>query len=299
MYVIGVDIGGTSTRVALFEAQGLQLRIVQQTDCPTDPAHVVGPIADAIRALVPADTDVAACGVGVPEYVHQGEVLSSMVVRLAPADIRALERTVAAASHRPAVVHVDADVRCAALAEWHALGDAKASMAYVSLGTGLSCALVGPGGECWEGASGGAISLGEWPAAATGIGMTPATTNLERFASGRGVEERFHEATGLTATCREVCAKSADGDPLATEVLTEAGVAIGGAVRQLYAVLDPTYVVVGGGLGSASTPVWDSLLSAATAPIAGREPVKLRQAALGPQSGILGAALTALRTSTA
>jgi glucokinase len=261
---------------------------------PTNIADAAEAILLGIRELSDSghELDVDACGIGLPEYVHDGRIASSMVVHMGAAGraqiAQELGRSGAVFSTR-----YESDVRCGALAEWHAAADPDLSLLYLSVGTGISSALVLAGGEVLRGAHGGAISLGEWPAPASSLDGHAMGRNLEQFASGQGISERYRQATGRTLSTRQIAGCAAD-DATAATILREAGAALGEAARRLYAVLDPTLIVVGGGLGTADTPLWRELRSAALIPIPGRSPARIRQARLGPHAGELGAALVAL-----
>ncbi|MCU1550571.1 MAG: hypothetical protein JWR36_1131 [Glaciihabitans sp.] len=294
MRALGVDVGGTSTRVALFTGDArLGLHQIARTERPTNPRDAAEAILLGIRDLIDAghDMEVTACGIGLPEYVHDGTVTSSMVVQFTPEGRSAIARELSAFGTNT-IIRVDSDVRCAALAEWHASADQGLSLLYLSVGTGLSSAFVLPGGELLQGARGAAISLGEWPAP-PGPDESIVHGNLEQFASGQGIEQRYLIATGRSLTTPQIAARAAE-DAVAEAILREAGAALGDAARRLHAVLDPTRIVIGGGLGSATTPLWEELESAAVKPIPQRSPIDIRQAALGARSGEVGAALVAL-----
>jgi glucokinase len=60
------------------------------------------------------------------------------------------------------------------------------------------------------------------------------------------------------------------------------------------ALLDPPVVVIGGGLGTAATPLWDALRDAYTGRTARRPAApSIVQAQLGPRAGLIGAGLAA------
>jgi glucokinase len=282
--VLGIDVGGTTTRVALFRlADGRPLEI-DRWDGPTDrrdASATIGVGVADLRARHDLDA-VRACGIGVPEYVREGQVRSALVIELGavePGSIGLPGET---------IVRVDSDVRCGAVAEWDELRDPAAGLLYVSLGTGLSSAFVLPGGVAWVGATGAAISLGEWPSPMAGV-------TLEGFASGAGIFSRHLAETGEARSAVELAAGAEAGDPRAHRLLAEAGTAVGSAIRQDHALLDPDRIVVGGGLGTAHGALWSALERAAAVPIPGRSGPVLRQAALGDRSGTLGAALLAAR----
>ncbi len=288
--VLGIDVGGTTTRVALFRTIDGRPHEVGRWSGPTRREDATRGIRDGIAALaVRHDVgEVRACGIGVPEYVDGGRVRSELVLRLGPSLGAALDP---AAIGLPVgtALRIESDVRCGALAEWDALGDSTASAVYISLGTGLSSTLVLPGGTCWTGRTGGAISLGEWSSPVAG-------TTLEGFASGAGIEARHAAATGTATSTPRIVESAAAGDAAALRLLVDAGAAVGTAIRQLHAVIDPAFVILGGGLGVADGPLWDALRVAAADPIAGRSDVVLRRAALGERSGTIGAAIVAARS---
>lgn len=252
--VLGIDVGGTSVRAAAARDGAL----LERRDAASGPdlAETVVELAHALAE----GRDIAGIGVGVPEYVDGGRVTSTEVIPWDDGIVAALERI--------APVVIEADVRCAAAAEWAAF---REPLLYVSWGTGLSSTLVLGDGTAWAGARGRALALGERRV----DGVT-----LESFASGRGIER----AHGSGATARELAVRDD-----AADLFRRAGELVAAAVRDAALLLDPARVVIGGGLGTADSParrtleeLWD--LS-----------IPLTTAAHGADSGLVGAALVALR----
>jgi glucokinase len=232
--VLAFDIGGTTARAALARDGCIGGR----RSAPTASGRLratIRKLADELAAE--AGSPIAAVGVGVPEYVHQGRVMSSEVI--AWNDEIALDLSGIA----PTVV-IESDVRCGAIAEWSA--EPAGSLLYISWGTGLSSTLVLPDGRAWEGDHGRAIAFGERPVSC-GSG---AASTLERVASGRGVEEVYAARTGRRLTAELIAASA---DQVAHDVLREAGQLVAAALLDLSRVLDPGRVVVGGGFGLAPT----------------------------------------------
>lgn len=251
---LAIDIGGTSVRAAIVRDRAILERL----------EHASGPdLAETTVRLARSlanGREIAAIGVGVPEYVHGGRVTSAEVIPWndsIEAELRAI-----------APVRVEADVRCGALAEWSA---EPGSLLYVSWGTGISCTLVLPDGTAWEGARGRAIALGE---------RVVEGGTLESVASGRGIEA----ASGSGATARELAARSD-----ATALFERAGELVAAAVRDAALLLDPDRVVLGGGLGTADTAALRTVRERWSLDI------PLTTAAHGADSGIVGAAIVALR----
>jgi glucokinase len=85
------------------------------------------------------------------------------------------------------------------------------------------------------------------------------------------------------------------GDPLATEVVAEAGRHLGVALVSLANIFDPDVFVIGGGVSAVGElligPAREELRSRALPPM-NDTPVKLAE--LGPEAGMIGAAAMAL-----
>ncbi|MGX5682498.1 ROK family protein [Schumannella luteola] len=251
---LAIDVGGTSVRAALVRDGELLDRL----EHPSGP-DVCATIVQLARSLA-RGRDIAAIGVGVPEYVEAGRVTSTEVV--------AWDDSVVADLGEIAPVTVEADVRCGAIAEW---AQSPGSLLYVSWGTGISSSLVLPDGSPWAGERGRAIALGE---------RLIGGASLESLASGRGIETAF----GSGASARELAGRD-DAAPL----FRRAGQLVADAVRDAALLLDPARVVIGGGLGTADT------LARRTLEEQWDLGIPLSTAAHGADSGLVGAAIIALR----
>lgn len=232
-------------------------------------------------------------GVGVPELVDaEGNVASENAIPWLGVPVAVHLSEVA-----PAVI--ESDVRAAALAEaTFGAGEPFGTFVYVSVGTGISSCLV-LDGHPYRGARGNALVLASAPTTAT----CPRCGNvfdslLEEFASGPALVARYNGlGRGPVARAEEVVAAARDGDAPAVEVVESAGAALGSSVGLLINVLDPEAVVVGGGLGTAGGRYWESLVQSARRRVwsAATREVAILPAGLGPDAGVAGAALTALR----
>jgi len=287
--VLAIDVGGTKTLLGLVGAEGEVLAEHQvATRAEEADADDLGRV---LRAVADLGVDVtrgtlAGVGAGFPEYVSpDGHLLSHEVISWGEQPDAALARVLRDRGLGDVPVRIDSDVRLGARGEaWRGAGRGLGSFLYVSLGTGLSTALV-IGSRPWPGAHGEAIAFGEWPAPSV-PGEEP-VRNLERFASGAGIAERYLARTGVPRITREL---TVNPDADALEVLTSAGAALGQAMAALVRVLDPEAVVLGGGLGSAAGPLHDAL-DATYAAAGVRAPI--RTATLGPRSAMIGAAALA------
>lgn len=279
---VALDVGGTKIAGALVDSAG---QIRYDTERPT-PQSEAG--ADpGLRATLALASDLAeqasargwaveAVGAGFPEYVDEAGRLTSREVMAwseQPASLLA-----AAFGAVPCVV--ESDVRCGAVAEWkRGAAQDRSGVFYVSLGTGLSAVSI-VDGQVVRGARGEAIAFGEWD---VGDG------NLESFASGAGIATRYATAAGERIDTREIVRRT---DATALSVLTSAGRALGAAIADVVSLLDPPIVVLGGGLGTAETPLHQALRETYEQRTARRpDPPPLMTAALGGRAGFLGAAL--------
>jgi glucokinase len=282
---IGVDVGGTKIAVGLVTGTG---RLVSHAVVPTGNGRRPGQIlADAVAAAdaMAAEASrigvaVAGVGIGVPEIVDgSGRITTAAVLDWIDIPVAG-----AFAHIGPAVVA--ADVRAAAYAESRAgAGRGLETFAYLSVGTGISHALV-QNGVPYEGSRGAALLLGS---------TTMADQPLESVASGPAIAAAYAALTGRSRSTEEVLGAVA-GDEQARRVVEVAATALGHAVAVLIDILDPAAIVVGGGLGSAAGPYWDIMEQTVRPRVwlpAARD-IPILRAGLGPGSGVIGAALLTL-----
>jgi glucokinase len=150
------------------------------------------------------------------------------------------------------------DANACALAEWRfGAGRGCHNMVFLTSGTGMGAGLI-LNGKLYDGASGDAGEVGHMRLATDGpVGFGKAGS-FEGFCSGGGIARlaiaaaRRHgsqpawlEVDGGTSTKR-VAEAARSGDPIATEVMNEAGRRLGQAAAILIDVLNPERIVIGG-----------------------------------------------------
>lgn len=286
---LALDVGGTKVAGALIDATGRirydAERPTPQSDAGADPGltETLSLVAELVGHASAQGWRLSGVGAGFPEYVDESGQLTS--------------REVLDWTEQPAVLLADAcggvpcvvesDVRCGAIAEWrHGAGQGHPGVFYVSLGTGLSAASI-VDSQIIRGARGEAIALGEWT-------LPSGRSNLETYASGAGIAARYAVTTQERIEAREIAHRASEGDVCAQHVLTSAGQALGIALVDVVSLLDPPIVILGGGLGSAETPLHQALRVTYDEHVARRpKPPPLVAAALGSRAGLIGAALLA------
>lgn len=290
---LAIDAGGTKLLGGLVGRDRTILH-EEEVATPRSPAGVDPGLRELARlatglAAVARERryDVRAVGLGFPEYVGDDAATSSEVFAWDRQPAEVLGEIV------PGVpVAVEADVRCAAVAEASARGlGTGSSLFYVSWGTGLSTTYVLDGRPV-AGHRGEALAFGEWPVPAA---VDPSWSgNLEQYAAGLSLGRRYTSLTGTDADGRGVIARADDGDPVALEVVETAAGALARAVAQVVQLLDPQVVVLGGGLGTSGTRLPRRVVELLPTLLHRPDPPPVQPAVAGACAGLVGAALVAL-----
>ena len=299
--VLGIDVGGTSIRAGLFVPRSGSLRHVRaiRTDASNGARQALARAAAVAREVVEAGSrsglTVHQVGIGVPELVGPGgEIESAAILSWRSAGVR---KAFAAYGD----VTIASDVRAAALAEAR-LGAARGSptFLYVGVGTGISSTLF-IDGRPYLGAHGHAIAFASGPTrAAEPADHGTVVLPLEARASGPALVRRA-KALGLhAADAVEVCRAAQAEAGIARGVVDDAATELAAHVAILVNALDPSLVVLGGGVGAAPGRYWTSFRAALPRFAWGRyaRRVRVRRARLGARGGMIGAALSAVEAST-
>ena len=285
---IGVDIGGTTFKAAIFDgaALGPVHRGVTGKDCPA--AEVLTEIRDTIGELA-ATTRLELRGAGIA-CAGIVDATAGIAVRGAGLGWHDVDVLAAVRGAHGLPVALEHDVYLAALAEWETgAGVGAGSMLYVSVGTGIASRLFTEAGTD-RGHTGLAGEMGFIP-------VGDGARWLESVASGRSMSDAYHRIAGRTLAAEQIVAAAGHGDPAAVQVWSEAMDALAQGIATAVCLQDPEIVVVGGGVSTAGQVLLDEINPRITALIeALREPPPTVLAAHGADSGIIGAALHARRT---
>jgi len=300
--VLGIDVGGTSIRAGLFLPRSGSMRHVRsiRTEASRGGRHALARATAVAREVVEAGSrsglSVDRVGIGVPEFVGpRGEIESRAVLPWRSSRVRR-------AFAEYGDVTIASDVRAAALAEAR-LGAARGSptFLYVGVGTGISSTLF-IDGEPWLGTHGHAIGFASGatcaaPARDGGTGFAP----LESRASGPALVRRANELGFRAEDAQDLCRAAHSRPGVARKVVDAAATELAAHVAILVNALDPSLVVLGGGLGTAPGRYWKSFRTALPRFAAGRyaRRVRIRRARLGARGGLVGAALCAVEAGAA
>jgi len=305
--IVGVDIGGTKVLAGIVDEQGR----VSSTALRTTPGRrvVTAQVEDALVGAIldsTAGRPLAGVGVAAAGFVDsQGERV--MFAPHLPWQGEPLRRLLEERLDCP--VALDNDANCAARAEAHhgaARGATSALM--ITMGTGIGGAVL-LDGNVLRGANGMAGEFGHMQVVPDGQACECGKKGCwEQYSSGNALVRNaralmaeqpsvLDEMSGgfpERVTGPMVTSAAEEGDLVARAAFATVGEWLGVGVANLVAALDPEMVVIGGGVSAAGDKLLDPARSALQRNLVGaahRAVPSLVAAQLGPQAGMIGAAL--------
>lgn len=270
-YGFGIDVGGTTIKMSLFEMTG---KMLDKWEIPTDTKNQGSSILDDIAAAVEGKLnekkigkeDVAGIGIGVPGPVTG----SAVVIRCANLGWGRVDVAQELGAKTGLPVKVGNDANIAALGEmWQGGGKGYKNAVMVTLGTGVGGGII-IDGKIVEGPNGaggeiGHIFVEENEPEACGCGKHGC---LEQYASATGVVRLANRALAADGrasslrsfdkiTAKDVFDAAKDKDAVALEVVEKMGKILGTALANVACVVDPEVFVIGGGVSKAGPILTD------------------------------------------
>lgn len=263
-YSFGVDVGGTTVKLGLFEND----RLIEKTEIVTRTQNggerilpdIAKKIDEICRARQLEKADVRGVGVGVPGPIDaRGTVNRCVNLNWG---VFNLHDALGALTGLRVVGGNDAN--CAALGEFYDGGGAGAdSVLFLTLGTGVGGGVI-LNGKILGGAHGCGGEVGHITVSAPD--KAPCTCGkfgcLEQYASANGIvrvcRQRLAEFDGRTVltsaeplTCKAIFDAAKDGDAFAVRTLDTVFDYLGEALASACCVCDPECVILGGGVSRA------------------------------------------------
>ncbi len=295
--VIGVDLGGTKILAGVVDRESRVLRRVEHPTPVSSQAELLSRLDAVVEELL-SDDGVAALGFGIPSTVDQvrGRAVFSTNLPLADLDFRDRMQ-----ERFGLPVGIDNDANAATIAEWVVgAGRGTRHMVMLTLGTGIGGGLI-LDGRPYRGSVGAAAELGHIVIQHDGPpcqGVCTGRGHLEVLASGTAAGKVARELLGPEANAYDLVRKAQDGDVAAVEALAEIGRKLGSGIGSLVNIFNPELVVIGGGFAAAGDlvlgPAREVMRREALEPA--RDLVRIVHAELGPEAGLVGAALVAFET---
>lgn len=312
-WIAGVDLGGTTTKIAFVTMDG---EIVHKWEIPTDNSNegqnITANIAKAINEklhLVGRTNDhLLGIGMGAPGPVDYKTGIILNTVNLGWKDNFPLKESLEAATSLPAAIENDAN--CAALGEmWKGAGNGAKDLVCVTLGTGVGGGVI-TNGNIVQGVNGAAGEIGH--ITAIPFGGAPCncgrTGCLETVASATGIvrlamaelsaggppkgELAMKFAGNGSVTAKDVFDAARNGDDLAKKVLDKVTFHLGFVLASIANTLNPEKIVLGGGVSKAGAILLHSVREyfEKYAFSSVKNSTQLTLATLGNDAGVLGAA---------
>ncbi|MFD1126129.1 ROK family glucokinase [Lentilactobacillus raoultii] len=314
--LIGIDLGGTTTKFAFIDEDGT---ILTKWSIPTDISdsgsqivpNMIKSIATQMRREDYNNNDFIGIGMGTPGAVDREKGTVVGAYNLGWDQVQQVGPTITKELGLP--ISIDNDANSAALGEyWKGAGDKANDVVFVTLGTGVGGGVV-TNGKLVHGINNGAGEIGhicvqkngflctcgkrgclEQYASATGV-VKVAKSLAKRFTGKSRIKELIEGHEELTS--KMVFFLADNGDILANQIVNEVCSYLGLALSHVGNTLNPENIIIGGGVSNAG----NTLLQPTTryfqenAFKSVRDSTKLKLAQLGNDAGVIGAASLALK----
>lgn len=307
--LIGVDIGGTTVKIGVMSQEG---QIVKKWEIDTNKTNGAEQIPDDVWQSIEQNLvdlnikqdNVIGIGVGAPGFVDATTGDVAEAVNLGWKDFKLGEK-MELLSKLP--VYVDNDANIAALGEnWKGSGQQVDNLIAVTLGTGVGGGIIA-NNQIISGANGTAGEIGHVTVTQNGVACNCGRSGcLETIASATGIarlaEEKVNAGVNTQLTARylenkkleakDVFDAAKSGDQVAMEVIDYVVDVLGLAIANIATVINPSKIVIGGGVSKAG----DLLLAPLKAAFSKYALPRIDQgstfvvAKLGNDAGIIGGA---------
>ena len=272
-YGFGVDLGGTTVKLAYFDQEGAMLSKWEiPTNISDNGSHILPDIAAAIRGYIEENNvafdSLIGIGIGVPGPVTPDGIVNKCINL--GWGVFNIEKTLSDLTGLPVKAGNDATV--ATLGEcWKGGGAGCKNMVMATLGTGVGGGIV-VDGRVIHGSTGAGGEIGH---------MVLNRNETEKCGCGkRGCVEQYCSATGIVRiakqflaaredasslrdlenlTCKDIFDASAAGDALAAEILEQVYTYMGEFLANICNVVNPECVVLGGGVSKAGAPLLEGV----------------------------------------
>jgi len=270
-YGFGVDLGGTTVKIAYFEENGTMM---DKWEIPTRTENggekILPDIAASIREYLTknavADSDILGIGIGVPGPVDAEGVVNKCVNL--GWGVFNINKTLGELTGFP--VRAGNDATVAALGEcWKGGGQGCKNMVLATLGTGVGGGIVvdgnvvlgahGAGGEighiCLEPNETDTCGCGNHGCAEQYFSATGIVRLAKKYLAGCDAPSSLRQIENFT--CKDVFDAGKAGDAAALTVLEQVYDYMGRFLAAICCVTNPEVVVLGGGVSKAGQPLLD------------------------------------------
>lgn len=296
MKVLGVDIGGTSVKIGVVDANG---KILEKTSYETlpwqDEKGFIPHLAEKIAEIANKYPEIKSAGLGFPGLLSKDR----QEVILLP-NIPSVEKTNVIDVFKKELpemeIHIENDAKCAALGELiFNQGIASSSFLFLTLGTGVGGALIIEN-ELFKGANGNPTEIGHI--------LTTKGDRLEALVGQRQIVQyaiEKYKSAGINKyeddlTVKEIFSLAQSGDKIALHTFEYVGKLIGEALVNAIRLYDVNDFIFGGGVSGAAKFIFPHIENTikVSLPSYYTDNLTIGVAAFSNDAGIMGAAALAL-----
>lgn len=293
---IGIDIGGTDTKIGLVDVHNKLLDSVcipTKAERPAD--EVIRTVAETALSILDkngiAMEQCVGVGIGVPGTVDRKKGIVRYSNNIRWEDVPLVKEM---STYLPIPVEIANDADCAALGETIAgAGKECSDVVMITLGTGVGGGVV-LDGEIYEGRGIGGSELGHMVIVENGEPCTCGRRGcLEAYASATALKREAKRASKKELIPSEIFALAKQGDPAMKEVVEIYIRRLGLGIVNIVNIFRPQLVLLGGGISeqgeSLLVPLRRILREECFGGERGDVP-EIEEAVLGNNAGIIGAA---------
>jgi glucokinase len=242
---IGIDIGGTKIAAGIITEKGELLKRTEVKSDPSDREKMFSRVVEAVELLLKDSslsiTDMAGIGVGVPGKVDREKGIAVFQNNLPWENFPVTQRLRESFGIEKLVI--DNDVYTAAFAEWCAAGgNREETFVYVTVSTGISCAIIHRG-SFYRGA-GFAGELGLIPIYSKRT--MPHFERLENAAAGPAIAQKAEELLAKQLSTKDVFERFLAGETEVQSIIDEMTDSLTQGLYTISSLLDPHKIVFGG-----------------------------------------------------
>ncbi len=313
--VAAIDMGARHISAALGD---FSARILEETEVPFNvekgPDECLKEADDILQELLRkrglAATDLAAIGVGVP-----GPVIADKGMVMAPPIMPGWDRFPIRATLEKCwntAVTLNNDAELGALGEWaYGAGRGEKSLAFIKVGSGIGAGLI-INQQIYGGTTGSAGEIGHLTVDENGPLCACGNHGcLEAFAGGHAIAAQgkklaasgkrtlLSERSPDMITARDVAEAARRGDLAAQEIIKRSGTFIGIAIAGLINLMNPSAVIIGGGVAQVGDLMTGPIRQAVhqRSLRASEHGVRITTAMLGRRSSLMGALVQAINVA--
>jgi len=284
---IGVDIGGTNTKIGLVQDG----KILRRRTIPTrqDPEQAIGELANALKEIS-LGIEIELIGIGCCGLIDHKEG----IVRTPPNlpkwhNLKLKERLEKILNLK---VFVGNDVNACALGEYlYGLGKGKRNLFVLTIGTGVGGGIIADG-RLILGANHSAGEFGHTIIFPEGRRCRCGNRGcLEAYIGQENIRRMAKRIIGKDLTPKEVAIRAKEGEKKAIAVIERVGYYLGLGLVNVCHLLDPEIIIIGGGIsgmGRRLLKKTEETIKERIMPLPKRR-LEIRLSQLGPSAGILGA----------